>query len=90
MTWVLGVVLKPIFALILFGFILLPARLAVQHWMKPGKLKDWLLTDLKRPRSSSGPEQDLRQPITKGRLADLPEPSWRGLLECLGLNRRGK
>lgn len=54
MTWLLAVVLKPIAALILFGLILLPARIAVQRWMPPGRLKTLLLTDLN---ASSGPDR---------------------------------
>jgi hypothetical protein len=53
MTWLLAVVLKPIAALILFGLICLPARLAVQRWMPAGRLKRLLLTDLQR-RGRSG------------------------------------
>lgn len=54
MTWLLAVVLKPIAAMILFGLICLPARLAVQRWMPPGRLKTLLLTDLK---GGSGPDR---------------------------------
>lgn len=50
MTWLLAVVLRPFAALVLFGLICLPARYAVQRWMKPGKLKTLLLRDMK-PRS---------------------------------------
>ena len=54
MTWLLAVVLKPFAALILFGLICLPARFAVQRWMKPGKLKDLLLRDLQSGRRPGG------------------------------------
>ena len=57
MTWLLAVVLKPIAALILFGLICLPARLAVQRWMPAGRLKKLLLTDLRADRSAGGPGQ---------------------------------
>jgi hypothetical protein len=50
MTWLLAVVLRPFAALVLFGLICLPARIAVQRWMPPGRLKRLLLTELKRPR----------------------------------------
>lgn len=43
-TTALAFILKPLVALVLFGLILLPARLAVQRWMKDGKLKRILLT----------------------------------------------
>lgn len=42
MSWLLAVIVKPIAALILFGLICLPARLAVQR-MKPGRLRSLLL-----------------------------------------------
>jgi hypothetical protein len=54
MSWLLAVILRPIAALVLFGLILLPARIAVQKWMPPGKFKRWLLTDLKRSSGSHG------------------------------------
>ena len=44
MTWVLASFLKPVVALIMFGLIALPGRIAVERWMKPGKLKSLLLT----------------------------------------------
>ena len=47
-TWLLAVVLKPFFALVLFGLICLPARLAVQRWMPEGKLKRLLLREVRK------------------------------------------
>ena len=44
MTWMLAVAFKAVWGLILFGLICLPARLAVQKYMKDGKLKRLLLT----------------------------------------------
>lgn len=38
-----AIVLKPIFALIIFGLVLLPIRLAVQKWWPDGRLKKLLL-----------------------------------------------
>jgi hypothetical protein len=46
MTWLLAVVLRPLGLLVLFGLILLPARLAAQH-LPDGKLRRLLLTDVK-------------------------------------------
>lgn len=43
MEWAIAVVLRPFTALILFGLICLPARLAVQKRMKEGRLKRLLL-----------------------------------------------
>ena len=43
MTWVIAVVLRPFAALVLFGLICLPARLAVQKWMPDGRTKRLLL-----------------------------------------------
>ncbi len=43
MTWLIAVVLRPFAALLLFGLICLPARLAVQKWLPPGRLKSLLL-----------------------------------------------
>lgn len=47
MTWLVAVAFRPLVLLILFGLILLPARLAVQRLPK-GKLRQLLLTDVKR------------------------------------------
>ncbi len=44
MSWYLALLLKPFIALVVFGFICLPIRLAVQRWMKDGALKRTLLT----------------------------------------------
>lgn len=46
MEFALAMALKPLGALILFGCIALPGRIAVQKWMKPGKLKTFLLTPI--------------------------------------------
>lgn len=46
MTWVLAAFFRPLAALVLFGVICLPFRIAVQRWMKPGKLKSFLLTPI--------------------------------------------
>jgi hypothetical protein len=43
MTWLLAVIFKPLAALILFGLICLPVRLAVQRWMPEGMFKRLLL-----------------------------------------------
>jgi hypothetical protein len=42
-TWLIAVILKPLAALVLFGLICLPARLAVQRFMADGWLKRLLL-----------------------------------------------
>lgn len=54
MTWLLAIVIKPLVALVLFGLICLPARLAVQRWMPEGKVKRLLLTDIQ---GASDPER---------------------------------
>ena len=41
--WALAVLFKPLAALVVFGFICLPARMAVRKWMKDGRLKRLLL-----------------------------------------------
>jgi hypothetical protein len=46
MTWLLAVVLKPVGALVLFGLIALPLRLAFQRWYPEGKVKRFLLREL--------------------------------------------
>lgn len=56
MSWLLAVVLKPFFALILFGLICLPARLAVMKHMKPGKLKSLLLYKISETKPTKRPE----------------------------------
>jgi len=43
MEWAIAVVLKPLAALVVFGLIRLPARLAVQKWLPEGRLKRLLL-----------------------------------------------
>jgi hypothetical protein len=45
--WLLSLVLKPFIALLVFGLICLPARLAVHRWMRDGKLKRLLLRPLR-------------------------------------------
>lgn len=47
MSWWLAVLLKPFATLLFFVVFCLPARLAVQRWMKDGKLKRLLLKDLR-------------------------------------------
>lgn len=51
MTWLLALVFRPIAALILFGLICLPARMAVQR-MKPGKLRSLLLYEIRRTKAT--------------------------------------
>ena len=46
MTVFLAQLLKPFVLLIVLGLICLPARLAVERWMKDGKLKRLLLRKL--------------------------------------------
>lgn len=46
MTVFLAQILKPFVLLVVLGLICLPARLAVQRWMKDGKLKRFLLREL--------------------------------------------
>ena len=53
MTFALAMIFKPLVALFLFGCCALPGRIAVQKWMKPGKLKSFLLTDI-GPKKPSG------------------------------------
>lgn len=45
MSWLLAVFLRPVAALIYYGLILLPVRLAAQH-LPEGKVKRLLLRDL--------------------------------------------
>lgn len=44
----LGLLLKPLVALILFGLIALPIRLAIVRWCPNGRLKRFLLTPLRK------------------------------------------
>lgn len=53
MTWMLAVIFRPIAALILFGLICLPFRIAVQRWMPNNGLKKLLLTPIGRKKSTS-------------------------------------
>lgn len=46
MSWLLAQLLKPFALLLLLGGICLPARMAVQRWLKDGKLKRLLLREL--------------------------------------------
>lgn len=57
MTWILAVIFRPIAALILFGLICLPFRIAVQKWMPNNVLKKFLLTPIgrKKPPSAKRP-----------------------------------
>jgi len=48
MTWMLAVIFRPLAALILFGLICLPFRIAVQKWMPNNGLKKLLLTPIGR------------------------------------------
>ncbi len=41
--WELGILLKPFLALVVFGLVALPIRLAVQRWMPESKTKRALL-----------------------------------------------
>lgn len=42
--WLIGIIVKPIVLLVLLVAIPMPIRMAVERWMKPGKLKDILLS----------------------------------------------
>lgn len=48
MTWMLAVIFRPIAALILFGLICLPFRMAVQRWLPNNGFKRLLLTPIGR------------------------------------------
>jgi hypothetical protein len=48
MTWLIAVVLRPFAALVLFGLICLPVRLAVQRWLPAGRVRSLLLTRVGR------------------------------------------
>lgn len=48
MTWLLALIIKPFVALVVFGLICLPARLAVQRWMPEGRVKRLLLRPISR------------------------------------------
>lgn len=59
MSWYMALLLKPFIALVIFGLVCLPIRLAVQRWMKNGDLKRLLLTPLgddafKKPEANRG------------------------------------
>jgi hypothetical protein len=63
MTWLLAVVLKPFAALVLFGLICLPARMAVQRWLPDGKFKKLLLTDLQATDNPNGSGEQPSKPV---------------------------
>ena len=48
LTTAIAIVLRPIAAIIVFGLILLPIRLAVQQWFPEGRVKRLLLTRVNR------------------------------------------
>lgn len=48
MSWALAVMFRPLVAFVLLVCFGLPARLAVQRWMKDGKLKRLLLLRINR------------------------------------------
>lgn len=52
----IGLLLRPLVALLVIGLIALPIRLAIQKWMPPGRLKSFLLLPLRE-----------RVPGTRGR-----------------------
>ena len=47
-SFTLAMLLRPIAALILFGLILLPIRMAVIRWLPPGRIKSILLLPVGR------------------------------------------
>ena len=61
--WLAGVILKPFAALVLFGLICLPARLAVQRWVPDGRVKRLLLQRVGRRRRAE--ETHLRQAVKR-------------------------
>jgi hypothetical protein len=48
MTWLFAVVLRPFVALVLFGLICLPVRLAIQRWVPDGVVKRFLLLEVRK------------------------------------------
>jgi hypothetical protein len=44
----IALLLRPFVALVLFGLVLLPIRLAVQRFMPPGRVKSFLLLPVRR------------------------------------------
>jgi hypothetical protein len=48
MSVYLAMVLRPIAALVLFGLICLPVRLAAKKWLPEGWLKRLLLTEIRK------------------------------------------
>jgi len=52
-TTYIAIVLRPFVALIVFGLILLPIRLAVQRWFPEGRVKKLLLYPVKKRRQQA-------------------------------------
>jgi hypothetical protein len=48
MSWFIAIALRPFASLVLFGLICLPARLAVQRYMRDGRMKRLLLSRVGR------------------------------------------
>jgi hypothetical protein len=46
--WLIALILKPFAALVLFGLICLPIRIAVRRWLPEGRLKRILLRPISR------------------------------------------
>ena len=63
-----AIVLKPLGALVFFGLVLLPVRLAVQKWMPEGKLKKLLLRRVDR-RSEKPQDPWVRQVTEQSRVS---------------------
>lgn len=53
----IALLLRPFAALVLFGLICLPARLAVVRWVPEGKVKRVLLTPVVRAKKPRGGER---------------------------------
>lgn len=51
-----AILLRPFVALFIFGLVLLPIRLTVKRWLPEGKLKRFLLWEVKKSRSSRRPQ----------------------------------
>ena len=56
MTWLLAVFLRPVAALVMFGLIALPLRLAFQKWMPDSKFKRFLLRPIGRQKAPLNPK----------------------------------
>jgi len=50
--WLIALILRPFIALAILGFIALPIKLLVQHYMRPCALKSFLLLPLNDGRNS--------------------------------------